>query len=105
MPRSGIPAVFGADSFHNRLQAFGVNSLNELTCETDSGTLTVAGATTAIATNVTVSGAGLTNALAEFYQDASWAVDGATMVTNGTLTAVATDSYGRTASTSIPIGY
>ncbi len=38
------------------VQTFGVNSLNELTTATRSGTLTVAGTTTSAATNVTVNG-------------------------------------------------
>jgi len=97
MSRSGTtPAVFCADSCHSLL-----------TCETNSvgGILTVAGTTTALATNVAVTGAGLTNSPAQLYGDASWAVGGASLVTNGTLSAFATDSYGRTASTSIPIRF
>jgi len=88
----------------NRLSNM-VDAINELTCETADGVLTAAGTTTALATNVTVFGAGLTNASAQIYDDASWARDGVAMVTNGSLSATASDSYGRTASTSIPLGF
>ena len=73
------------------VEAFNVNSLNELTTATNSGTLTVAGTTTSGATNVTVNG--LT---ASRYFDATFAKDGFT-VANGTntFTAIAKDAYGR----------
>jgi RHS repeat-associated protein len=90
---------------NNLLQSFGVNNLNELTCEANSGTLTVAGTTLSVATNVLVSGLGLTNSPASLYADATWARDGATLATNDTLTASAADSYGRASSTSMVVGF
>ena len=73
-------------------QAFNVNSLNELTTETNSGRLTVAGTTTSAATNVTVN---TSNAIV--YADATFASTNQPMV-NGTntFTAVAKDALGRT---------
>jgi len=79
------------------LQAFNVNSLNELTTETNSGTLTVAGTTTSAATNVTVNGV-----IAANYLDATFAKDGFTLTNgNNTFTAIAQDGYGRVSSNSI----
>jgi RHS repeat-associated protein len=73
------------------VQTFNVNSLNELTTATKSGTLTVAGTTTMPATNVTVNG--LTAAL---YADNTFDKAGFT-VTNGinTFIAAAQDAHGR----------
>jgi RHS repeat-associated protein len=74
------------------VQTFGVNSLNELTTVTRSGTLTVAGTTTSTATNVTVNGLS-----AWLYNDAAFAKDGFSLVDGeNTFTAIAQDSYGRT---------
>ena len=74
---------------NNLVENFLVNSLNELTTNTNGGTLTVMGSTTtALATNVTVNG---TNAL--LYGDATFAATNMPLTT--TYTAVAKDSYGR----------
>ena len=81
------------------LEAFNVNNLNELTTETNTGTLTVAGTTTSQATNVTVNtlGAGL-------YADWTFAKDGFTVASgNNTFTAVAKDGYGRTDTNTITV--
>ena len=54
-------ALLGTDPFQDALvQNLQVNSLNELTINTNGGTLTVAGTTSSMATNVTVNG---TNAI------------------------------------------
>ena len=73
------------------IQTFNVNDLNELSTATRNGTLTVAGTTTAPATNVTVN---TSNAV--LYADATFAATNFTLV-NGTntFTAVAKDSSGR----------
>jgi RHS repeat-associated protein len=73
------------------LQGFSVNNLNELTTESNSGTLTVAGTTTSLATNVTVNGLS-----AALYRDATFATNGFTLA-NGTnsFTAIARDALGR----------
>jgi len=74
---------------NNLVENFMVNSLNELTTNTNGGTLTVMGSTTtALATNVTVNG---TNAL--LYGDATFAATNMPLTT--TYTAVAKDGYGR----------
>ena len=72
-------------------QIFAVNNLNELTNVTRSGTLTVSGGTSGVATNVTVNGSA-----ANRYNDNTFALAGFT-VTNGnnTFTAIAQDAYGR----------
>ena len=74
-------------------QQFQVNSLNELTTasRTTNTTLTVAGATTSPATNVTVN-----SLAASLYADTTFAKDGFS-ITNGSnqFTAIAKDSYGR----------
>jgi RHS repeat-associated protein len=77
--------------------AFNVNNLNELTTETNKGTLTVAGTTTSPATDVTVNGA---NAI--LYSDSTFAKAGFTL-TNGlnSFTALAHDTYGRSDSSTI----
>ena len=75
------------------VQTFNVNTLNQLSTATRSGTLTVAGAATTPATSVTVNG--LT---ASLYQDKSFAKDGFTAATgNNTFTAITADGTGRTA--------
>jgi len=68
------------------VQTFAVNSLNQLSNATRSGTFTVAGATTIAASSVTV------NTLsAERYADHTFAKDGFTLVNgNNTFTAIAT---------------
>ncbi len=73
------------------VEAFNVNSLNELTTATNKGTLTVAGTTTSAATNVTVN-----SSTAALYGDYTFAKDGFT-VTNGnnSFSAIAKDAYGR----------
>jgi RHS repeat-associated protein len=99
------------------LQAFGVNSLNELTTNSRSGTLTVAGAASepkggytswgvpAGVTNVTVSGTGLSSGVADLYYDGTWARSGASPAATGdsTYTATAQDTYGRQATNSITV--
>jgi len=72
------------------IQTFSVNDLNELTADTNSGTLTVAGTTTIPATSVTVDG--LT---ANRYADATFALGGFTP-TNGlnAYTAIGEDASG-----------
>ena len=82
------------------VQTFNVNSLNELTTASRTGTMTVAGTTTSTATNVTVNGQ-----TAVRYSDTTFAKDGFTPA-NGTntFTAIARDSYGRT-DTNICISY
>jgi len=73
------------------VETFNVNSLNELTTETNAGTLTVAGTTTSHATSTTVNGLPATN-----YVDSTFARGGFTP-TNGTnsFTAIAQDGLGR----------
>src|ERR1051326_7995528 len=83
---------------------FKVNNLNELTTETNSGSLTVAGTTTSAATNVTVSGTGLSSGSAWIYSDFTWARQGANFVSGAnTYTATATDAYGRSSSDSVSV--
>src|SRR6266699_485428 len=73
------------------VQTFNVNSLNELTTGTRSGTLTVAGTTTSAATNVSVN-----SLAADRYADNSFSRTNLTLVNgNNTLTAVGKDSSGR----------
>jgi RHS repeat-associated protein len=67
-----------------------VNTLNELTANTNGGKLTVMGTTTSPATSVAVNG---TNALR--YNDSTFAATNMPLTT--TYTAVASDSYGRSA--------
>jgi RHS repeat-associated protein len=78
------------------VQNFAVNSLNELTTNTNGGKLTVVGTTTSTATNVTVNG---TNALR--YNDATFAATNMPLTT--TYTAVASDSYGRWATNTVTV--
>jgi len=54
-------------------QSFGLNSLNEISSASASGTLTVAGTTTSPATNVTVWGTSLSSGSAALYADSTWA--------------------------------
>jgi RHS repeat-associated protein len=79
------------------IQAFNVNNLNQLTMATNSGTLTVAGNTTATATSVTVN-----SLAATLYADNTFAKAGFT-VTNGNnvYTAIAQDSLSRKDTNSI----
>ena len=83
---------------------FNVNSLNELTTQTNGGTLTVAGTTTSEATSVTVSGTGLSSGPAYLYSDNTWARPGANFTSgNNTYTATAADSYGRSSSDTVSV--
>src|SRR5207247_10748457 len=78
------------------VQTFGVNNLNELTNVTRSGTLTVAGGTSATATSVTVADNGNSAVGATLYADNMFARTNVTLLNgNNTFTAVAQDSYGR----------
>jgi RHS repeat-associated protein len=84
------------------LQEFKVNDLNELTNVVRTGTLTVAGTTTSAATNVIVSGTGLSSGAAGLYSDATWARPGATPANgDNTFTAIAKDAYDRSATNTI----
>jgi RHS repeat-associated protein len=81
------------------LQAFNVNNLNELTTETNAGTLTVAGTTTSAATNVTVN-----TSNAAIYADWTFASTNQPFVNgNNTFTAIAMDSLGRRDTNSITV--
>ncbi len=73
------------------IQKFGVNNLNELTTVTRSGTLTVAGTTSSLATNVTVNGQ-----TAVLFDDATFAKTNFTLADgNNTFTAIAQDAFSR----------
>ena len=98
------------------VQSFGVNNLNELTNSARTGTLTVAGAASQPrggdyyvgyphgVTNVSVSGTGLSSGDADLYADGSWARTNATLANgNNTYTAIAKDSYDRTATDSVTV--
>jgi RHS repeat-associated protein len=78
------------------VQNFQVNSLNELTINTNGGRLTVVGTTTSPATNVTVNG---TNA--SVYGDATFAATNLPMTT--TYTAIAHDAYGRGSTNAVSV--
>jgi RHS repeat-associated protein len=78
------------------IENFQVNSLNELTENTNGGKLTVVGTTTSPATNVTVNGS---NAL--FYGDATFAATNLPLTT--TYTATASDSYGRHSTNTVAV--
>jgi hypothetical protein len=81
------------------VQNFAVNNLNELSTAGRTGTLTVAGGTTSVATNVAVNG--LTAAL---YGDATFALGGFTIANgNNSFTAIAKDSYGRLATNTVSV--
>ncbi len=99
------------------VQSFGVNTLNELTNGTRTGTLTVAGLASEPTVNgtygnpgvtgvtgVTVSGTGLGSGVAILYADGSWArTNAAPGSSSSSYTATATDSRGRTASDSVSL--
>src|ERR1700722_386493 len=78
------------------IENFQVNSLNELTQNTNGGRLTVIGTTTSSATNVTVNS---TNALR--YGDTTFAATNMPLTT--TYTAMASDSLGRRASNTVVV--
>jgi hypothetical protein len=75
---------------------FQVNTLNELTANTNGGKLTVMGTTTSTATNVAVNG---TNA--SRYGDATFAATNMPLTTN--YTATASDSYGRHSTNTVTV--
>ena len=86
------------------LETLGLNGVNELTTALASGTLTVAGATAGLATNVTVSGTSLTSAPAIRYADGSWARTNVALPGgNATYTATAQDAYGRQDTNSVAV--
>jgi RHS repeat-associated protein len=78
------------------IENFQVNSVNELTENTNGGRLTVMGTTTSPATNVTVNG---TNA--QFYGDATFAATNLPLTT--TYSAAASDSYGRHSTNTVTV--
>ena len=78
------------------IENFQVNSLNELTANTNGGRLTVMGTTTSPATNVAVNG---TNAA--HYGDATFAATNMPLTT--TYTAIASDSLGRRATNTVTV--
>jgi RHS repeat-associated protein len=78
------------------IENFQVNSLNELTANTNGGTLTVMGTTTSPATNVAVNGAN-----AARYNDATFAATNMPLTT--AYTATASDSLGRSASNTVTV--
>ena len=85
-----------------------MDTKNQLTTATRSGTLTVAGQANlpgANLTSVTVSGTGLTTGSASIYADGSWAKAGAAPASSGnsTYTATAVDTSSRTASDSVTL--
>jgi len=77
------------------VQNFQINSLNELTANTNGGTLTVMGATSSDAT-VTVNGANAT-----LYLDATFAAANMPWTTN--YTAIASDGYGQRATNTVTV--
>jgi RHS repeat-associated protein len=78
------------------VQTFGVDNVNQLTTVGRSGTLTVAGGTTAAATSVTVKDNTNSAVAATLYADKTFARSGVSLLDGtNTFTAVATDSYGR----------
>jgi len=73
------------------VQAFGVDTLNELASATRSGNTTVAGTTTSPATNVTVN-----TVSALLYGDSTFALTNVSLTSgDNSFTAIAQDSYGR----------
>jgi hypothetical protein len=78
------------------VQNFVVNSNNELTSASTSGTLTVMGTTTSAATNVIVNGNP-----ASFYGDAAFAAGGLSLTSS--YTAVASDTNGRWATNTVNV--
>jgi RHS repeat-associated protein len=75
---------------------FRVNSLNELTTNTNGGMLTVMGTTTSSATSVTVNGSS-----ASRYGDATFAATNLPLTTS--YTAVASDAYGRWSTNAVAV--
>jgi RHS repeat-associated protein len=75
---------------------FRVNSVNELTSNTNGGTLTVVGTTTSPANSVTVN-----STSASLYGDATFAASGLPLTT--TYTAAASDSYGRHSTNTVTV--
>jgi hypothetical protein len=78
------------------IQKFQVNTVNELTGNTNNGTLTVVGTTTSPATSVTVN-----STSASVYGDATFAAAGLPLTT--TYTATASDSYGRHSTNTVTV--
>jgi RHS repeat-associated protein len=78
------------------VQTFSVDNVNQLTNVARTGTLTVAGGTTAAATSVTVKDNANSAVAATLYADKTFARSGVSLLDGtNTFTAVATDSYGR----------
>ncbi len=78
------------------VQTFNVKNLNEVTNVTRSGTLTVAGGTSATATSVTVADNGNSAGGATLYADKMFARTNVSLLNgNNTFTSIAQDSYGR----------
>ncbi len=84
------------------VEAFGVNSVNELTTAAPGGTLTVAGGTVPSATSVTISGSA--NGTVAPYRDGTWALPGVALP-NGSATYIATaqDGQGHQATASVSV--
>ena len=81
------------------VQSYAVNTLNQLTGLSRSGTITVSGTTTRQASNVTVNASA-----AASYSDGTFALSGVNAgVGTNTFTAVATDSYGRSDTNSVSV--
>jgi RHS repeat-associated protein len=78
------------------VENFQVNSVNELTANTNGGTLTVMGATTSPASSVAVNGTG-----AALYGDSTFAAAGLSLTT--TYTATASDSNGRHSTNTVTV--
>lgn len=78
------------------IENFQVNSNNELTVNTNGGTLTVVGTTTSPANSVTVN-----STSASIYGDATFAAPGLALTT--TYTATASDHYGRSATNAVTV--
>ena len=99
----------GAGNLNSRtnnalVQAFGVNNLNELTNATRTGTLTVAGTTTATATNVTVADNGNSPVSASLYADKTFARTNVTVINgNNSFTAIAQGSNNRSDTNSVTV--
>lgn len=87
------------------LRTFNLNSLNQLTAITRSGTLTVAGTTSGRSTNVTVSGTGWASAAsAALYADNTWARTNATLASGAnSYSAFAQDSLGRSDTNTVAV--
>jgi RHS repeat-associated protein len=79
------------------IENFKVNSLNELTTNTNGGTLTVMGTTSSRASSVTVN-----SSSAALYSDATFAAEGLSLATTS-YTATASDSFGRSASSTVNV--